>query len=415
MNFDEKQFRSLADETYDKIISLGTTKGILIDKRSVFVDRLVEFLKEHDTPFDVQLCLEWIDAMEHDPPCTLNSSYLHWIAFRRLVILIDKQSKGCLDQWTHYNSFSTPMPQSEDYCKLVTDFRSYLEQNGYRKETARSYSSTAREFLIYLESNDIFCINLISNKLIAEYFISDKCNHMSFRTLQTVGSVMRKFLFFLHESCALDTVMLDYAIPSYRVTWGKIVTTVDKDVDTAVLKDKPEYIINKRDKAMILLSLHLCLRTCDIRNIKFSNINWKTGMLSIVQSKTGTPLELPIDVETQNAILDYILHERRECDSEYIFITAVGPVQKIQRHHIKFRRRAKGTAAFDKIPKDGLHILRRTGASRMLRSGVPLTTISSILGHVSENAVQRYLTTDEGNMRKCSIDLSQIPYSGRDL
>lgn len=77
MNFDEKQFCSLADETYDKIISLGTTKGILIDKRSVFVDRLVEFLKEHDTPFDVQLCLEWIDAMEHDPPCTLNSSYLH--------------------------------------------------------------------------------------------------------------------------------------------------------------------------------------------------------------------------------------------------------------------------------------------------------------------------------------------------
>ena len=36
MNCDEKQFRTLADETYDKIIALGTTKGILIDKRSVF-------------------------------------------------------------------------------------------------------------------------------------------------------------------------------------------------------------------------------------------------------------------------------------------------------------------------------------------------------------------------------------------
>ena len=70
---------------------------------------------------------------------------------------------------------------------------------------------------------------------------------------------------------------------------------------------------------------------------------------------------------------------------------------------------------FDKIPKDGLHILRRTGASRMLRSGVPLNTISTILGHVSESAVQHYLTTDEENMRKCSIGLSQIPYAGRDL
>lgn len=415
MNFDEKLFRSLADETYDKIISFGTTKGILIDKKSVFVDRLVEFLKEHDTPFDFELCLEWVDVMEHDPPCTLNSSYLHWIAFRRLVILIDKQSKGCLDNWTHYNSVSMPMPESESYCSFVVEYRKYLEDKGYRKETARSYSSRAREFLIYLENNHVYEVAKLTNKLIADYFISDKCSSLSFRTLQTEGSVIRRFLRFLYEVYSLDITLLNHSIPSYRVTWGKIVTTVDKDVDTAVLKDKPEYMINKRDKAMILLALHLCLRACDIRNIKFSNINWETGMLSIVQSKTGTPLELPIDVETQNAILDYILHERRECDSEYIFITAVGPAQKIQRHHIKFRRRAIGTDAFDKIPKDGLHILRRTGASRMLRSGVPLTTISSILGHVSENAVQRYLTTDEENMRKCSIDLSQIPYSGRDL
>ncbi|MBE6877475.1 MAG: hypothetical protein E7496_12350 [Ruminococcus sp.] len=415
MNFDEKQFRSLADETYDKIIALGTTKGILIDKKSVFVDRLVDFLKEHDTPFNAQLCLEWIDAMEHDPPCTLNSSYLHWIAFRRLVILIDKQAKGCLDNWTHYNSTSMPMPESESYCSLVVEFRKYLEDKGYRKETARRYSSRAREFLIYLENHHIYEVAKLTNKLIADYFISDKCSSLSFRSLQTEGSVIRRFLHFLYEVYSLDIIQLNHSIPSYRVTWEKIVTTVDKDVDTAVLKNKPEYMVDKRDKAMILLSLHLCLRTCDIRNIKFNNINWETGMLSIIQSKTGMPLELPIDVETQNAILDYILHERRECDSEYIFITAVGPAQKIQRHHIKFRRRASGTDAFDKIPKDGLHILRRTGASRMLRSGVPLTTISSILGHVSENAVQRYLTTDEENMRKCSIDLSQIPYSGRDL
>jgi len=415
MNFDEKQFRSLADETYDKIISLGTTKGILIDKRSVFVDRLVEFLKEHDAPFDVQLCLEWIDAMEHDSPCTLNSSYLHWIAFRRLVILIDKQSKGCLDHWTHYNSVSMPMPESKNYCCIVREYRKYLEDNGYRKETARSYSSRAREFLRYLENNHVFDVHTLTNKIVTDYFISDKCTHLNPRSLQTECSVLRRFLSFLYEVYSVDIAILVHAIPSYRVTWGKIVTTVGKEVDETILRDKPEFSFNKRDKAMLLLALHLCLRTCDIRNIKFSNINWETGMLSIIQSKTGIPLELPMDIETQNAILDYILHERRECDSEYIFIAAVGPAQKILRHHIKFRRRAKGTAAFDKIPKDGLHILRRTGASRMLRSGVPLTTISNILGHVSESAVQRYLTTDEENIRKCSIDLSHIPYSGRDL
>ena len=240
MNFDEKQFRSLVDETYDKIIALGTKKGILIDKKSVFEDKLVVFLKEHDTPFDLRICLEWIDNMEHDPPHTLNYSYLQWIAFRRLVVLIDKQLNGCLDHWTHYNSASMPMPNSEDYRKLVTNFRTYLEHNGYKKKTAKSYSSTIRKFLIYLEENDILSIDALNNKLLSDYFISDKCNHLSFCSLQTVGSVMRKFLFFLHEYHSLDTVMLNYAIPSYRVTWEKIVTTVEKDVDAAILADKPE-------------------------------------------------------------------------------------------------------------------------------------------------------------------------------
>ena len=128
MNFDEKQFRSLVDETYDKIIALDTKKGILISKRSVFEDKLVVFLKEHDTPFDLRICLEWIDNMEHDPPHTRNYSYLQWIAFRRLVVLIDKQLNGCLDHWTHYNSASMPMPNSEDYRKLVTNFRTGIRE-----------------------------------------------------------------------------------------------------------------------------------------------------------------------------------------------------------------------------------------------------------------------------------------------
>ena len=415
MIFDENQFRRLVDETYDKIISFGTTKGILINKRVLFTDRLVNFLKEHDRSFDLTLCLEWIDSMDHEPYSTRSSSYMQWLAFRRLVILIDKQSKGCLDHWTHYNSVSMPMPESKNYCCIVREYRKYLEDNGYRKETARNYSSRAREFLRYLENNHVFDVHTLTNKIVTDYFISDKCTHLNPRSLQTECSVLRRFLSFLYEVYSVDIAILVHAIPSYRVTWGKIVTTVDKEVDEIILRDKPEFSFDKRDKAMLLLALHLCLRTCDIRNIKFSNINWETGMLSIIQSKTGTPLELPIDVETQNAILDYILHERRDCDSEYVFITAFGPAQKILSHHIKFRRRAEGTEAYKKIPKDGLHILRRTGASRMLRSGVPLTTISSMLGHVSESAVQRYLTTDEENMRKCSIDLSQIPYSGRDL
>ena len=62
-----------------------------------------------------------------------------------------------------------------------------------------------------------------------------------------------------------------------------------------------------------------------------------------VYKRQGVDLEIPIDSATQNAIIDYILNERRDCEQEYIFVTSVGPVsythldvykRQVQKHHV---------------------------------------------------------------------------------
>ena len=100
-----------------------------------------------------------------------------------------------------------------------------------------------------------------------------------------------------------------------------------------ILEDEPGSSVNKRDIAIGLLALHTGLRSCDIRALKFQDINWDKQYISLVQQKTGVPLQVPIDVETENAIIDYVLHERRECGSDHIFVTGVGPVQGLKRRH----------------------------------------------------------------------------------
>ena len=52
------------------------------------------------------------------------------------------------------------------------------------------------------------------------------------------------------------------------------------------------------------------------------------GILSIVQKKTKREIRIQMDAETQNALIDYILHERRELESEYIFVTAFGHIAR---------------------------------------------------------------------------------------
>lgn len=71
--------------------------------------------------------------------------------------------------------------------------------------------------------------------------------------------------------------------------------------------------------------------------------------------------------------------------------------------------RTQGTESYENLPHDGLHIYRRTFASRLLQSGTPLPLISEMLGHIDKNSVRVYLSTDEAKMKRCALDISQIP------
>lgn len=104
MNFNEKQFRQLVDNTKKTIITLGTTSRKVLERHKSFTEQLVEYLKTLDYPFDRDLCLQWVDGMEHAPAFALSSSYVDWIAFRRFVILLAEQEAGILNSWKHYLS-----------------------------------------------------------------------------------------------------------------------------------------------------------------------------------------------------------------------------------------------------------------------------------------------------------------------
>ncbi len=413
MSFNENEFRQLIDETHTAIISLGTTAGILMNEFQQFADKLVSHLTFLDVPFDCNSCLQWVDNLEHDPPAKMNQSYLRWIAFRRFVILIEKQRTGTLNYWTHYQSRMPEQPRSKEFLELQAEYQDYLaDVVQLHPNTVLRYLSNARLLLIHLEQKGITRVSEICNADIVGYFASPRFQNRKPKGVQTEACSLKKFLIFLDNSDYTEQKSLHCAIPRYRVHTEKIITTLTAEMETDIMDDEPNSLVDLRDKAIALLALHVGLRSCDIRNLKFGDIDWEKGVLTIQQQKTGIDLRLPIDNETQNAIIDYVLNERRSCNLEYIFITAVGPTQKLARRHYRIRYRAKNTESYDKIPHDGLHIFRRTYASRLLQCGTPLPLISEMLGHIDKSSVQCYLSTDEVKMKRCALSLSAIPYRG---
>lgn len=415
MRFNEKQFRQLADETMKTVVAVGTTSIAVLNKHKKSTERLVGYLKAMDTPFDKDLCLSWVDSQKAGSSSPIDAAYVEWIAFRRFVILLAEQKAGTLTRWTHYRSKELEMPQTTVFMEVLPNYRGYLTKAGLHEKTIRKYLSSVRQFLIYLESRKVGNLSDIQNPHLAEYFVSARFEERKPRGVQCEASELRKFVQFLNDEGHNSSKYLLYAIPSHSVSVQRIVTTLTPEMVSDILEDEPDSLVDKRDRAIGFLALHLGLRTVDIRNLKFSDIDWGKKTLKITQSKTGVQLEMPIDNETENAIIDYVLNERRDCKLENIFITAVGPAQKLARHNYRIKYRAKDAPTFDKIPHDGLHVFRRTFASRLLQCGVEVSMISDMLGHIDKNTAQRYLSTDEAKMKRCALNLSAIPYRRGDF
>ena len=56
----------------------------------------------------------------------------------------------------------------------------------------------------------------------------------------------------------------------------------------------------------------------------------------------------------------------------------------------------------------GMHSLRHTFATNMLRNGIPLETIAEMLGHVGMSSVDVYLNVETEQLRSISLDPEEV-------
>lgn len=82
--------------------------------------------------------------------------------------------------------------------------------------------------------------------------------------------------------------------------------------------------IGKRDYAIMPLAVQTRLRACDIVRMKRENIDWRTRTINFVQHKTSVALSLPLPVESGNAIAEYLLYHRPDCELPHIFLCHTG-------------------------------------------------------------------------------------------
>jgi len=267
------------------------------------------------------------------------------------------------------------------YKRIVAYLFIYCEEKSYRSFN-EMISGDVRSFILYLYEHGYFKPTTIKSAL----------------------SGLKRFL-----SLYPDIKHLIMELPTRFPRERKIIEIYSESEINAINKILSDSSLAKRDKAICLLLLETGLRAVDVCNIKLSDIDWNKDIIYIEQQKTGMPLNIPLRNSYGNTIVDYILNERPKCNSEHLFVRKLAPFTRLNGEGSSIREVLLKMEAFAGISKEGRvsgsRTTRHNAASVMLKSGVPMSNISAVLGHTDPNIVSVYLSTDEAAMAACTLPL----------
>jgi integrase len=152
------------------------------------------------------------------------------------------------------------------------------------------------------------------------------------------------------------------------------------------------------------------LRGEDIVSLRLSDIDWRSNEVSVIQSKTGGHIALPLMPDVGNAVADYILNARPLSESPYVFLRHRKPHTWLGNGPTgaTIMKRYQEKAGIPYVAGDGkrFHAFRRTVGTRLVKAGVPLPFAAQILGHRKIESTKQYIALDDEALRVCCMDIS---------
>jgi integrase len=330
---------------------------------------------------------------------------IYALLLRKAAVMLADQTRGKELVWERHNYKQKRLPDSSE--RVLQEFELYLTQS-LSPGSIRLVVQTVRQFLVHLESVGVRNFNRLTLDEVRRFIISASPRHKG--SMVNLTWPIKKFLSFL-DNAGLARIDAEKVLANSIPKRTKVLpcfTTAEVDaILGAVDKSTP---LGKRDYAILQIAVGTGLRGEDIFGLRLSDIDWKKNEMSVVQSKTGEHIVLPLMPDVGNAVADYILNARPQSDAQYVFL----------RHHkphnwlgdgptgALIMKRYQEGAGIPHEAGDGktFHAFRRTVGTRLIKAGVPLESTAQILGHKRIESTKRYISLNDDMLRVCCMDIS---------
>ena len=287
--------------------------------------------------------------------------------------------------------FENATPEVRKEPELATSFKQWLRKHrGAADPTIKQYARDAAGLMMELGDNPS-CWNATD---VRKYFMrrSDQVRSASVEKLITS---LRAFLRYLavEGKCPAD---LDKAVPAYA-SWRLAELPrhlTAEQVNGLIAASDGVSPGRRRDRAILLLLVHLGLRAGDVAQLRLADIEWETGSLRVC-GKSRYQVRLPLPQEVGDAIIAYLECRSSACQSDHVFLRSIAPYRPfLNGDGVSSAMKRLMNQAGVITPFKGSHALRHTAATEMLRHGVPLEKIGLVLRHRGVDTTAYYAKAD---------------------
>jgi len=323
---------------------------------------------------------------------------------RRYITLLNGMLTNRWIKKISKKDYNMPFPCSfGEY--VMTFLKNYVKARRLNVRTRNNYYSSLFKFCERMQFDEITTLSSITAERVLDFVASvQNCK-------DHVATIIRALLKQLYNEGIIDfrtaSILEELKtrpvekLPSYYTPME--IMGVEACIDR-------KYPMGKRDYAMILLATRLGLRSSDIRLLQFSDLDWDNNLIYLEQFKTKKTIELPLLTDVGEAIIDYIQHGRPKSNSKYIFLSAGSPYEPLtsgglytiinkyfSRSNVKWAKR-----------RHGVHAMRHSLATNMLKNGSPITIISDTLGHVNSDTTMKYIHLNVDGLLQCALDVPAV-------
>ena len=294
---------------------------------------------------------------------------------------------------------------------ILRGYKNYLAQTGRAETTIKSYGDRVKAYLAWVKLEGIADLSQVDKQVMTQYreYLFYRTNPVLCLKSQSMWLVcVRGFFRYLEKAgLILYNPTSHIELPKLPQQLARAVLGEAQmkkllnapDVDTA---------LGLRDRAMLEVLYSSGIRNSELRALRVYDVNLEDGTLRIEHGKGDKARVVPLGSVAAHYVREYLDHSRPKLfikgrrslprpQTDILFVSCFGKKMDPTAPSYIVQKYLAGAGIKEQI---GVHALRHTCATHLLKHGADVRCIQELLGHTSLDTTQKYLKIEITDLKR---------------